>query len=93
MGFLVGAPLRYIMLNEAKVSERASGQGAVRLFTGIGQLFGGALVGAVATSQGGGALGLRNAYLMVGVLIAFLVFVSFGLKVRSEELNTAKESA
>ena len=93
MGFLVGAPLRYIMLNEAKVSERASGQGAVRLFTGIGQLFGGALVGAVATSQGGGASGLRNGYLMVGVLIAFLVFVSFGLKVRSEELNTAKESA
>ncbi len=93
MGFLVGAPLRYIMLNEAKVSERASGQGAVRLFTGIGQLFGGALVGAVATSQGGGASGLRNAYLMVGVLIAFLVIVSFGLKVRSEELNTAKESA
>jgi EmrB/QacA subfamily drug resistance transporter len=92
MGFLVGAPLRYIMLNEAKKSERASGQGVVRLFTGTGQLFGGALVGAVAASQGGGALGLRNAYLMVGVMIAVLVLISFGLKSRSEELKTAQEN-
>ena len=88
MGFLVGAPLRYIMLNEAKASEKASGQGIVRLFTGIGQLFGGALVGAVAASQGGGAVGLQNAYLMVGVFIAILILVSFGLKVRSEELKS-----
>ncbi len=86
MGILVGAPLRYIMLNEAKESERASGQGAVRLFTGIGQLFGGALVGAVATSQGGGSAGLQNAYLMVAVMVAILFFVSFGLKSRKEEL-------
>jgi EmrB/QacA subfamily drug resistance transporter len=93
MGFLVGAPLRYIMLNEAKVSEKASGQGIVRLFTGIGQLFGGALVGAVAASQGGGTVGLQNAYLMVGIFIAILILVSFGLKVRSEELKTVKENA
>ncbi len=86
MGIIVGAPLRYIMLNEAKESERASGQGAVRLFTGIGQLFGGALVGAVASSQGGGSAGLQNAYLLVGIMVAFLFLISFGLKSRKEEL-------
>ncbi len=93
MGIVVGAPLRYIMLNEAKTTERAAGQGVVRLFTGTGQLFGSALVGAVATSHGGGANGLQNAYLLTGIIIVILIFVSFGLKSRSEELRTAKSNA
>ena len=88
MGFLVGAPLRYIMLKEAKQSERTSGQGAITLFTGIGQLFGGALVGAVAASQGGGSTGLQNAYIMVGLMMTALIIISFGLKSRKEELIT-----
>ncbi len=92
MGIVVGAPLRYIMLNEAKTTERASGQGVVRLFTGVGQLFGSALVGAVATSHGGGSAGLQNAYLLAGIIIVILIFVSFGLKSRSEELRTAQSS-
>ena len=93
MGFLVGAPIRYIMLNEAKAFERTSGQGAVNLFTGMGQLFGGALVGAVASSQGGGSAGLQNAYLMVGMMALLLVIVSFALKTRKEELKSQKENA
>lgn len=90
MGFLVGAPLRYIMLNEAKQSERASAQGVVRLFTGTGQLFGSALVGAVATSHGGGAGGLQKAYLLTGVIIAILIIVSFWLKPRRVEMETVQ---
>jgi len=90
MGIVVGAPLRYIMLNEAKESERASGQGVIRLFTGVGQLFGSALVGAVATSHGGGASGLQNAYLFTGIIIVVLFILSFGLKSRSVELKTTK---
>ncbi len=93
MGFIVGAPLRYIMLNESSQSERASAQGAIRLFTGVGQLFGGALVGAVASSQGGGAAGLRAAYVMIGVMAVVLFFISFGLKGRSRELATAESNA
>ncbi|MHB8580082.1 MAG: MFS transporter [Ignavibacteriaceae bacterium] len=92
MGFLLGAPLRYIMLKEARESERASGQGVLTLFTGTGQLFGSALVGAVATSQGGGAAGLQIAYGMVGAILFLLIIVSFNLKSRTEELNTVQES-
>ncbi len=88
MGFLLGAPLRYIMLNESKRSERAAGQGSVALFTGIGQLFGGALVGAIASSEGGGTAGFQYAYMLVGLLIASLVIFSLGLKSRKEELVT-----
>ncbi len=92
MGFLLGAPLRYIMLKEARASERASGQGALTLFTGTGQLFGSALVGAVASSQGGGSTGLQIAYGMVGAILFLLIIVSFNLKSRTEELNTVQES-
>jgi len=92
MGFLLGAPLRYIMLKEARASERASGQGVLTLFTGTGQLFGSALVGAVASSQGGGSIGLQIAYGMVGAILFLLIIVSFNLKSRTEELNTVQES-
>ena len=90
MGMVVGAPLRYIMLNESKPSERAAAQGAIRLFTGIGQLLGGAVVGAVASSHGGGAAGLRIAYLMVGVMAILMFLVSFILKSRSQEIASAE---
>lgn len=92
MGFLLGAPLRYIMLKEARASERASGQGVLTLFTGTGQLFGSALVGAVASSQGGGSTGLQIAYGMVGAILFLLIIVSFNLKSRTEELNTVQDS-
>ena len=65
----------------------SSAQGLLRLFTGVGQLFGGALVGALAASQGGGMAGLQYAYLMVGIFSAFLIIVSLGLKARSQELK------
>jgi EmrB/QacA subfamily drug resistance transporter len=87
MGFLVGAPLRYIMLREAKQTERGSAQGMLTIFTGIGQIFGGVFVGALASSQGGGVMGLRNAYFWVGVIMLALILVSFGLKSRKRELE------
>ncbi len=87
MGFLLGAPLRYIMLKESQKSERASAQGVLTLFTGIGQLFGSALVGAVASSQGGGASGLHAAYGLVGTILTLLIIAAFNLKNRAEELK------
>jgi EmrB/QacA subfamily drug resistance transporter len=91
MGFLVGAPLRYIMLREAKKTERGSAQGMLTIFTGVGQLFGGVFVGALASSQGGGAAGLRNAYLWVGIIMLLLILASFGLKSRHKELQTISD--
>jgi len=87
MGFLVGAPLRYIMLNEAKKSERGSAQGMLTIFTGMGQLFGGVLVGAIASSRGGGEIGLRFSYFWVAVIMFVLFAVTLGLKNRQKELQ------
>ncbi len=42
---LLGAPLRYIILEEAKPEDRASTQGLLNIFLAIGQLSGAAIVG------------------------------------------------
>ncbi|BAM01733.1 MULTISPECIES: MFS transporter [Caldilinea] len=84
---LLGAPIRYIMLNEVAVTERAAAQAAATLFTSIGQLVGAALVGAVIASMGGGLSGYSAAYLTIGVVALVLTMLAVGLKPRSAELQ------
>ncbi len=92
LGVLLGAPLRYVMLNEAPASERASAQGILSLNSGIGQLVGGAIVGAVAASLGGGVVGFATAFIVVGVVMSLLTILTSALKGRSEELESAKRN-
>lgn len=82
---LLGAPIRYIVLGEAEPTERAAAQGVVTIATGVGQLISGALIGAVAASQGGGVGGYSVSYLFVGGAALILVLLSFGLKARRKE--------
>jgi EmrB/QacA subfamily drug resistance transporter len=89
---LLGAPLRYIMLNEAPLSERAAAQGATTLFMSVGQLLGGTLVGAVAASRGGGVVGYEGAYLLISTLGLLLILLTLGLKGRAEELATVRRN-
>jgi MFS family permease len=86
---LLGAPVRYIMLNEASAAERTSAQGVIALFTSIGQLISSALVGAIAASAGGGVAGYSAAYLSIGILAVLLVGLTFGLKNHQEELQSS----
>ena len=87
---LLGAPMRYIMLNEAPASDRAAAQGALTLFTSVGQLISSAVVGAVAASQGGGAAGYSAAFLAIGGVSLVLTLLAFGLKGRARELATVQ---
>jgi EmrB/QacA subfamily drug resistance transporter len=87
---LLGASLRYIMLNEAPASDRAAAQGALTIFISVGQLLSGALVGAVAASRGGGVTGYQAAYLLVGIVALVLTLLSSGLKGHAEELSAAR---
>ena len=82
---LLGAPVRYIMLNEAPAADRTAAQGAITLFTSIGQLISGAAVGAVAASQGGGVAGYSAAYLVIGGVAIALTLLALGLKSRAQE--------
>jgi MFS family permease len=87
---LLGAPLRYIFLTEARETERAAAQGVVTLFTSVGQVTSAALVGAVAASLGGGVAGYQAAFLTIAVVSLGLSIISLGLKSHSEELETAQ---
>lgn len=90
LGILLGAPLRYVMLNEAPATERAAAQGLLTLHSSIGQLIGGALVGAVAASLGGGVRGLTTAFLVVAFLMLTLTGLALALKSRAQELATVQ---
>jgi EmrB/QacA subfamily drug resistance transporter len=87
---LLGAPVRFIMLNEFPESERASGQGLININTSGGQLVGGALMGAVIASIGGGAGAYGSAYLILAVSAFILTSIALGLKGRAAELKTMK---
>ncbi len=95
MSALLGAPLRYIMLNEAKASERSVAQGVVAVFTSTGQLIGSTLVGAIAASgirAGGKAAGYALAFLIISFLSLLLVFISTQLKRRAAEQRTVQQN-
>ncbi len=82
---LLGAPMRYIMLNEASAEDRTAAQGVITLFTSIGQMTSSAAVGAVAASMGGGVKGYASAYLVIGAVSAVMTLLAFGLKNQQQE--------
>jgi EmrB/QacA subfamily drug resistance transporter len=90
LSVLLGAALRYIVLNEAPREERASAQSILTLSSSIGQMLGGAMVGAVAASYGGGAKGYAAAFMAVGVVMLLLTLSALGLKSRAAELASAR---
>ena len=90
---LLGAPMRYIMLNEASASDRTSAQGLITLFTSVGQLTSSALVGAVAASMGGGVKGYSTAYMEIGIIAGIMVILTLGLKNRQQELSMIEKNA
>jgi len=91
LGFsaLLGAPLRYIVLNESSAADRGSAQGLLTVFLSVGQLSGAAIIGGVAASHGGGTQGYQLALLILGGLIAVLAVAGFGLKSRAKERASA----
>jgi MFS family permease len=85
MSGVLGAPLRYIMLNEARPSERGATQGLLSVFMSAGRLVGAALVGAVAASSGGGVSGYQAAFSGMAILAVALVCVALTLSSRQAE--------
>jgi len=90
---LLGAPLRYIVLNESRPEDRGAAQGLLTVFLAVGQLSGAALIGGVAASRGGGTAGYQLALLILGLLTALLVVAGFGLKSRAVEHAEAASAA
>jgi EmrB/QacA subfamily drug resistance transporter len=76
---LLGAPLRYVLLNEVSAQERGASQGLLTLFTSIGMMLSGVLIGGIAASAGGGASGYREAFGLIGIVTVGMVVMSFAL--------------
>ena len=82
---LVGAPLRFVMLAEARPEERGSAQGLLSVCTSLGRLVGAAAVGAVAASHGGGVPGYQSAFAGMAFLAVTLFIIAALLKSRAAE--------
>src|SRR5665811_1910859 len=91
---LLGAPIRYVTLNETTAEECSAAQGLVNTFTSIGQLLSAAVVGAIAASSPG-PQGYGDAFALVGILGVVLLVTALLLKKRSVEAQvpTPQESA
>lgn len=90
---LLGASIRYIMINEAPKEHRTVAQGLIVVSGSVGQLVSGALVGAVAASFGGGVSGYGFSYRWLGVLFIAFFVVGLLLKSRRAEKRTIEQGA
>jgi EmrB/QacA subfamily drug resistance transporter len=83
---LLGAPLRYVVMQEAGDSARAAAQGLLAVVLSIGQLTGAALVGAIAASRGTDTpAGYEAGFWAIGVVMAATTLVAVALKNRAAE--------
>lgn len=73
---MLGAPIRFVFLEDSRPEDRSAAQALVNLESSTGMLFGGAIIGAVAFSAGGGASGIHSAYLVLAVLSIIIAFIS-----------------
>ena len=90
---LTGAPLRYVVLNEAGAEHRAAAQSLLTVASNMGQIVGSAAVGAMVASHAGDVAGYEQAYVVLGVLAAAGALASLFLKNREEERRTALRNA
>lgn len=88
---LLGAPLRYVVLNEARAEERGAAQGLLVVVLSIGQLTGAALVGAIASTVGAERPeGFQQGFVVIGVIMTAMTLVGVALKNRAAELAAAR---
>lgn len=82
MSALLGAPLRYIALQEAGEGRRGAGQGLLTLCVSVGQLVGAALIGGVVGSAHDVLPGYRQSLLAVAAACAVALMLSPALRGR-----------
>jgi EmrB/QacA subfamily drug resistance transporter len=79
---LLGAPLRYVTLQEAGDERRGAGQGLLTLFMSVGQLVGAAAVGGIVGSSATELGGYRHALLTLAAACSVALVLSAMLRGR-----------
>lgn len=82
---LIGAPVRYMFLNEFPADERGAGQGLFAVMWALGQQVSGIVIGSLLAARGGGLSGYSTAYLVIAAVLVVLLLAASGLKGRAEE--------
>jgi EmrB/QacA subfamily drug resistance transporter len=93
LAILLGAALRYIMLNETTAADRAPAQSLLTIFINAGQLIGAAALGGMIAMLGGGVAGYQLACIATGCVMAGLAVAALRLKSRSAELTTRQAAS
>jgi EmrB/QacA subfamily drug resistance transporter len=86
---LLGAPLRYVTLQEAGPERRGAGQGLLTLCVSVGQLLGAAIVGGIVGSSATELGGYRHALLTLAFACAVALVLSRSLHGRVAAGRTA----
>lgn len=94
LGFsiLSGSALRYIMLNEVSVNERATTQGLLTIFVSIGQMAGAAIIGTLVASNIEATKGYKQVFLFISIFAIILALTGIFLKSRNMELESVSNS-
>lgn len=86
LSVLSGSSLRYIMLNETSLPDRAVTQGMLTIFISLGQLTGASLIGVIIANKEGTA-GYENVFLLQALFLTLIICSAFLLKNRRSELQ------
>lgn len=79
---LLGAPLRFVALQEGGDTDRGASQGLLTVCLGVGRLFGASLTGGIAAGAAVAVVGYRRSMLVVAVAAGLALVASFGLRRR-----------
>jgi len=85
LSVLSGSSLRYIMLNETSLVDRAVTQGMLTIFISLGQLTGASMIGVIIANKEG-TVGYENVFLYQSLFLILIITSAFLLKNRSSEL-------
>ncbi len=87
---LVGAPLRYIVLNAAGSDYRGAAQAVNTIFRSVGHMVGGPLIGAVVASHGSAVSGYHLAFTVLAAIVGAGAVAALGLRSREAERAAAR---
>jgi MFS family permease len=77
---LLGAPLRFVALEEGGATDRGASQGLLTVCLGVGRLFGASVTGAIAAGAAAAIAGYRLSMLVIAVAAGVSLVASFGLR-------------
>jgi MFS family permease len=90
LSILSGSSLRYIMLNEVDVHQRALTQGLLTIFISMGQITGGAVVSGMVARYVVLMDGYKSVFISISVIIAGVLLLSVRLRNKTDEKEFIK---